>query len=333
VVDGLIAGSIGPVAAGYNQFAVSDHGALIYNDDPNTTAPVSQIVSVDQQGAFTSLVETPRRFWNPRWSPRGDRLAVAIYDEQRWDLWTHDVSRETLTRLTFSGRVTMRPVWSPDGTRLFEGTRSLDPNGGDEPMLLLSSPYVTIAASVSPDGDMLVYRQSRPETGWDIVFQRVSNGDDVEIYLDTPFDELHPGLSPDGRYLTYTSNESGRIEVFVDTFPHRSSKVQISNEGGTEPVWSPDGSELFYRNENAMMRVSVTTEPEFAPSKPSLLFEGEYLLDFIRQTANYDVSPDGEKFVMLRGIEGTRGSQIAVVLNWFDELKRLVPTQVSSEPR
>ena len=201
VVDGLIVGSRGPVAAGYNQFAVSDHGALIYIDDPNTAGQVSQIVSVDRQGAFTPLVETPRRFWNPRWSPRGDRLAVAIYDEQRWDLWTHDVSRETLTRLTFSGRVTFRPVWSPDGTRLFEGTRSLDPNGGDEPKPLLSSPYVTIAASVSPDGDMLVYRQSRPETGWDIVFQRVGNGDDVEIYLDTPFDELHPGLSPDGRYL------------------------------------------------------------------------------------------------------------------------------------
>ena len=335
VVEGLQGGSTGPVAVGFSKFAVSDQGTLIYVDAANIATPVSQLVSVDRQGAFKPLIETPRRFWDPRWSPDGSRLAVAIYDEPRWDVWTHDLSRETLTRLTFGGRAGIRPLWSPDGTRLFfgGGPRSIGLNGGDEAKPSFSSPYVTIAASVSPDGRVLVDRQSRPETGWDIVFRRGGDGGDVEVYLDTAFDELHPLLSPDGRYLTYTSNESGRIEVFVDTFPNRSNKAQISNEGGTEPVWSRDGKELFYRNQSSMMRVSVTTEPDFTASKPSQLFEDNFLMGFIRQTANYDVSPDGERFVMLEGVEGTRGSGISVVLNWFEELKRLVPTRVSRERR
>ncbi len=165
VVDALTGGAIG---RGNNQFAISNHGTLLYVDDANSAAPISQLVSVDQRGTSVPLLESPRRFWGPRWSPSDNRLAVAIYDEQRWDLWAHDVARDTLTRLTFSGRSYFRPLWSPDGSRLFEGTEALDPNAGGGATRLITSPHLTVAASASRDGETLVYRQSRPETGYSV---------------------------------------------------------------------------------------------------------------------------------------------------------------------
>jgi Tol biopolymer transport system component len=140
-------------------------------------------------------------------------------------------------------------------------------------------------------------------------------------------------FSPDGRWLAYTSNESGRLEVYVQPFPGPGGKWQISTEGGTEPVWNPNGRELFYRDaENKMMAVDVSQSRDsnravsLSAGRPRMLFEGPYEPS-TTNVANYDVSPDGRRFLMLKAVEqqGQAATEIHVVLNWFEELKRRVP--------
>ena len=149
-----------------------------------------------------------------------------------------------------------------------------------------------------------------------------------EMLLQTPFSEHTGMLSPDDRWLAYVSNESGREEIYVSAFPGPGGKLKISTQGGTEPMWSRDSRELFYRNGEKMMAVAISREPELAPGKPTLLFEGGYetgLSDDGLPGSNYDVTPDG-RFVMIRTEESPAPRQINIVLNWFEELKRLVPT-------
>ena len=142
----------------------------------------------------------------------------------------------------------------------------------------------------------------------------------------TSFSEQSPSLSPDGRWLAYVSTESGRPEVFVQPFPGLGAKWPISTDGGTTPVWSRLGRELFYRNGDRMMGVAVQTEPTFVAGHPQLLFEGHY---YAGSWTNFDVAPDG-RFIMIQN-DRTDAPQtrIAIVENWFEELKRSRPTSVT----
>ena len=138
-----------------------------------------------------------------------------------------------------------------------------------------------------------------------------------------------PIFSPDGHWLAYISNESGRPEVYVQPYPGPGGKWQISTEGGTEPIWNRNGRELFYRSGNKMMAVDITTQPSFSAGKPRMLFEGQYVADdWPLITAAYDVSADGQRFLMVKPRPSRLPSptQINVVLNWFEELKQKVPT-------
>ena len=173
---------------------------------------------------------------------------------------------------------------------------------------------------------MLAYTQNSPDTGLDIWLLPLEGEREPTLLLGTPFNERRATFSPNGRWLAYQSNESGQNEVYVRPYPGPEGKWPISTEGGTEPVWSPDGRELFYRNRDQMMVVSVETEPSFTPGKPRLLFNGQFQFepsDFA--SPNYDVSPDGQRFLMIKAAE-EGANQINVVQNWFEELKRLVPT-------
>jgi serine/threonine-protein kinase len=138
--------------------------------------------------------------------------------------------------------------------------------------------------------------------------------------------ETAPRFSPDGRWIAYDSDETGQHEIFVRPYPGPGAKLKISNDGGTEPAWNPKGGELFYRNRDKMMAVQITTQPAFSPGKPGLLFERAYV-PTPRSFPDYDVSPDGQRFLMLKATERSEGpDQINVVLNWFEELKRRVPS-------
>jgi hypothetical protein len=138
-----------------------------------------------------------------------------------------------------------------------------------------------------------------------------------------------PQFSPDGRWIAYASKESGGREIYVRPFPDSGGKWQVSVGGGTEPQWSHDGRELFYRTGEKMMAVEIDTRDGFVPGKPKILFEGHSVPtpnpEWVR--ANYDVSPDGQRFLMVAPAEPgrTASNRIEVVLNWTEELKRLAP--------
>jgi Tol biopolymer transport system component len=199
---------------------------------------------------------------------------------------------------------------------------------------LNTSQYLQAPSSWSPDGQALAFLQvSSSATGFDIWVLRMgvpSGGSGqahkAELLLKTPSNEAAPRFSPDGRWLAYASDESGRYEVYVQPYPGPGGKWQISTEGGKEPVWNRNGRELFYRSGNKMMAVDIATRPSFAVGKARMLFEGQYLPT--RQTIpNYDVSPDGQRFLMVKKIEQEQtATQIVVIQNWFEELKQKVPT-------
>jgi hypothetical protein len=147
-------------------------------------------------------------------------------------------------------------------------------------------------------------------------------------FLKREFNEAFPQLSPDGRWLAYVSNESGRHEVYVQAYPGASEKMTVSTDGGFEPLWSPDGRELFYRKGPSVMVVSIQTTPAFRSSRPRQLFEGP-IIDGGTLSAlggTYGVAPDGQHFLMIEGGEEEGNDQLNLVLNWFDELKLLAPT-------
>jgi Tol biopolymer transport system component len=198
-------------------------------------------------------------------------------------------------------------------------------DGGGGLEHLITSEYNNFPMSWSPDGQLLAFVEVNPTTGYDIWVLRMSDRK-AQPFLRTPFNESTPRFSPDGRWLAYISDESGRFEIYVQPYPGLGGKWQISTEGGAEPVWNPNGRELFYRSGDKMMAVDIATQPSFASGKPRMLFEGQYS-PAPGTTPNYDVSPDGQRFLMIKPSEaGEAPTQINVVLNWFEELKQRVPT-------
>jgi Tol biopolymer transport system component len=289
---------------------------------------------VDRGGNATPLAKTRRSYTRPRLSPDGKRLVVAVGTLTMADVWLLDTGRSVLTRMTFEGGV--RPIWTPDGTRIvFASSRVAaegfdifwKPANGSGAAEQLTAGAYRIPDSISPDGKFLLFRQENSETEADIGVTSFEEEREPEILLGTPYRELHATISPDGRWFAYTSDESGRPEVYVQSFPELGGKLQVSAEGGGEPVWSRDGKELFYRSGDKMMAARIATEPELAAERPVVLFEGAYELSGGGVTSNYDVAPDG-RFVMIRGEQDARPTEqrINVVLNWFEELTARVPT-------
>ncbi len=317
---------------GAAQYSFSSTGSLVYVPGGIESAQ-SRLVWVSRNGAEQPVAAPARPFRGPRLSPDLRRVAMAI-TEQESQVWLYDLARDTTTRFTFVGSVNINPVWTPDGKRIVfqsnrEGTPNLfwqlaDGSGGLE--RLVTSEYNNVPISWSQDGQLLAFAEINPTTGYDIWVLRM-NDRKLQPFLQTPFNDTAPQFSPDGRWLAYTSDESGRFEIYVQPYPGPGGKWQISTEGGTEPVWNPSGRELFYRNGDKMMAVDIATQPSFALGKPRMLFEGPYL-PTPGTTPNYDVSRDGQRFLMLKSNarEQAAPTQINVVLNWFEELKQKVPT-------
>jgi Tol biopolymer transport system component len=293
----------------------------------------SRLVWVSRNGTEQLLVTPANVYRAPSLSPDGRRIAVPIAGQET-QTWLYDLSRDTLTRLTFGGNQNQNPVWTPDGKRIAfysdrEGLLNIFwqlADGGSGLERLTTSEYRNIPSSVSPDGKLLAYIENNPTTGYDIWVLRLSDRK-AQPFLQTKFNEGAPRFSPDGKWLAYNSDESGRSEVYIQPFPGPGGKWQISTEGGTEPAWNPSGRELFYRNGNKMMAVEIVTQPSFAAGKPRVLFEGLYETT-PNSLTNYDVSADGQRFLMLKPVATIEPppTQINVVLNWFEELKQKVPT-------
>ena len=317
-------GSAGPGAVG--TFDIGLDGTLVYLP---TVRPNSTLVWVSREGRETPVVEEPAMYRYPRLAPGGARAVVAVDTRGRLDIWVHDVERGTRTRLTRSSGESVYPLWTPDGGRVtFSRSKNLNMNydlfwapsdGSGEPELLLEREGLQFPFSWSPDGRTLAFGDTN-----DIWVLPV--GGQPVPFLTGSAQEQGAAFSPDGRWLAYVSDESGRHEVYVRPYPKAEGKWTISTDGGRAPLWSPQSGELFYRSENRVMVVPVTTDRTFTAGTPRPLFEGSYSPPSTGGNPYYDVSPDGQRFLMLaQSTRATRG-QVHVVLDWFAELERLVPT-------
>jgi serine/threonine-protein kinase len=182
--------------------------------------------------------------------------------------------------------------------------------------------------SWSPVAEILAFTEADPETGYNLMTVDLHGDRQPHVFLQTPANEYGPTFSPDGRWLAYGSDESGRQEIYVRPFPGPGGKWQISTDSGVEPVWSRDGRELFYRNADKMMAAAVETTPTFSASKPRVLFEQHFEKSIFPFEANYDVSPDGKRFLLVVPPAGESApTQVNFVLNWSDELRRLMHEQ------
>jgi Tol biopolymer transport system component len=181
--------------------------------------------------------------------------------------------------------------------------------------------------SWADDGKTLIITQAvDPDTGFDIAMLPYDAGGMSQPLINTRFNEFHPTISPSGRWLAYSSDESGRAEIYIKTYPGPAGAIPVTTDGGVEPVWDPSEKELYYRNDTGdkLFKVSILTEPTVQVGSPELLFEGRFLWSFL-WGRNYDISPKGDFFILIEVGETQPAAQINVVVNWFEELKRLVP--------
>ncbi len=202
--------------------------------------------------------------------------------------------------------------------------KNADGGGKEEP--LTKSDHAQRTGAWSSDGTLFAFTDVDPVTGWDLWIVSVKDGHQARSFIQTRFNEGNPAFAPDSQWIAYQSDESGRNEIYVQPFPGPGSKLLVSTDGGTEPVWSGDGKELFYRNGDRLMAITITGEPVLRPSKPAVLFAKPSWV--LPGTRNYDVTRDGRRFLMvIESEQVAAATHINVVLNWFDELKRLVPAK------
>jgi Tol biopolymer transport system component len=275
------------------------------------------------------LPAAPHVYVLPKISPDGKRIAIGITEKDA-QVYIYDIARDTLNRFTFQGSNNLVPLWTPDGKRIAyisnsTGPRNIfwqfaDGTGGLD--RLNTSPQLSIPGSWSPDGKVLAYSIIDPHMGYDI-WTMSPIDHKTQIFLQTKFNESAPQFSPDGRWMAYTSDESGRYEIYLVPYPGPGGKWQISSDGGREPLWNRNGRELFFRNGNKMMAAPINTQQGFSAGTPKMLFQGQYVT-LANSTPNYDVTADGQKFLMLKS--AVQPTQIDVVVNWFEELKQKVPT-------
>ena len=342
--DGLEAGSepatvVQGVLAGIwrsANFDIAHNGTLIYMPGPAAGPRAGKhLVWVDRLGREERLPAEPRAYTYPQIAPDGSMIAVDIDDEDK-DIWLWDIARETLNRFTFDTASEMYPRWSPDGKWIaFASTRSGERNifrkradgTGVVERLTESSAHQQTQA-FTPDGQWLVSRDVRPDTGMDIVMTSMTGERQEKDLLATETEELNAEISPDGRWLAYESEETGQSEIYMRPFPDiETGKWQISRGGGTKPLWRRDGQELFFlAPRGRMMAVPVELGESFSFGRTTELFRGEYFEESRGRT--YDITPDGERFIMVKYGRATSDSEhgeIVTVLNWAEELERLLP--------
>lgn len=317
--------------SGTGWYAVAHSGTLVFASALGATD--RSLVWVDRTGRTTAATSYQKAYATPRLAPDGSRVALTIYaPDGTPDLWIYELERGSMTRLTLEGLNT-GASWSPDGRLVaFTSRRAGDlffvpwvmsPDGGQARRVRVGdSP--TWVTSWAPDGQHLAISQLRPSTGLDILIARLDGTAEPEPFLQTRFTESSGMFSPDGRWLAYMSDESGRFEVFLGDVRQRERRWSVSVDGGSEPVWSRRGTELYFRRGGQLMAVSIgrgaADEPRIG--QPVALFEGAYEQDASSGYANFDAGDERRPFLMLQNAGGVRTHRMTVVLNWFNELRR-----------
>jgi eukaryotic-like serine/threonine-protein kinase len=325
---------------------VAGGGALVQNVFPRS------LVWVDRRGIETPIKAPTRPYGVARLSPDGTRVAVDIRSPES-DIWVWDLARETLTPLGLDPGVDLAPVWTRDSRRIIWSSS----RGGGNPNVYVQSADGTgpverlttneraqFATAVTPDGSRVILFSPNAASGVgslaaaDIFTAPLdARGQRPVPLLQSPAQKLAAEMSPDGRWLAYQSDESGRREVFVRPFPHvESGRWQVSTEGGTRPAWSRKGDELFYLDGNDQLTAVrfQASDTTFIPGKPARVLNGKYVAGSTTRgydLRSYDVSADGQRFLMLKETAGASTSAplptMIVVVNWIEELKSRVPAK------
>ena len=310
-------------------FSTSNTGVLAFRDGASR---LKQLTWIDRRGEPLGHVGEPADYAEPVLSPDGTRVAVSVFDptSKDWasDIWLLDVSSGARTRLTFDRAADFEPVWSPDGDYIAfasnrGGTldlyrRSVSGSGPDE--LLLTSDTAKHSEAWSPDGRFLTYSSLEPKTKYDVWLLPLVGEQKPQPFLHSQFSEGQSQISPDGRWIAYTSFESNRMEVYVRAFPAGAGQWQVSTSGGGDPRWRRDGKELFYIAANGiLMTVAVESGRVFTPGIPQPLFDTKinHLWDDARN--HYDVSLDGQRFLVATPIDNLGSLPLTVVVNWKNE--------------
>ncbi len=320
-----LAEQIGTDAVGLARFSVSRDGVLAYR----TGESGNRMTWLDRSGKEIDTVLSKGDNQDPQFSPAGDQLAFDLVDERsaKSDIWIRDVARGVSSRFTFDPVNAYAPVWTPRGDAIVyaserEGAPGLYEKsllGQGEEKLLLKAEALTVPLAMAPDGSALLYIVRDPKTSWNImVLPRTGEAKPV-AFRATPFNEGDPNFSPDGKFVSYTSNESGRNEVYVQSYPGPGRTWQVSTSGGTDAHWRPDGKELYYRSlDQKLMAVDVQTGETFQAGIPRALFQAQIATG--AASTKYLPDRSGQKFLFVAPTARDALTPTTVVLNWFAAL-------------
>ena len=294
----------------------------------------TQLLWADQGGRTSTAMDVARVYSDPRISPDGRRIALHLWDDEN-DVWVGDLARGTLTRATFSREEEETPVWSPDGREIAYAaargpgnprallTKAADGGTAAAERVVWTDPDHFHVTDWSADGRTILVEIRRSATSNDVLAIDVQAGTARPVAASS-FRELQARFSPDGRWIAFTSNESGRADVYAMPFPALDRRVTVSTAGGVEPVWARDGKRLYFRTVDQIMAASVTpaSSLEFAP--PQRLFADSFARPQGDSHTHFDVDQTGRfLFIAGRGQAPQRESEITVVVNWVEQLRRL----------
>jgi Tol biopolymer transport system component len=314
-------------STGRAQLSVSDNGTLVYR---LSSMSERQLTWFDRQGKEISKVGPPGVYEDVVLSPDGKRAAVSRTVDSNVDIWTIDLERGLPTRFTFSAAVEDDPAWSPDGRYIiFTSPKERDTrtiyrkiaSGAGNEELVSDAPTANRGLDWSSDGKNILYTLLGEKGSDDLWVLPLEGEKKPHVMLQSEFYEDHGHFSPDGRFFAYVSNESGRGEVYVQTFPLAGGKWQISTSGGDQPHWRRDGKELYYiAPDKKLMAVSVKLGDTLESGAAIPLFQTQ--VSHFASTNRYDVTADGQRFLVNSPVETTKEAPFTVILNWTSTLKK-----------
>jgi Tol biopolymer transport system component len=313
---------------GYAAFDVSANGTLVRLPASSFEAE-TELVFATRAGIVQPALPMADRYDHPSLSPDGTQIAVDLKPKGAGaDIWVFPVGSARGTRITDHPGQEFSPLWTPDGRELIYNSerptydiwRRLS-DASEPPRAVIGGGYDRLPSSVSPDGRLVAYvavKTGIPE----LMTARLQGDPNEQAYLSGVLNSAKPVFSPDGRWMAYESEESGRAEVYVQSYPELTrGKWKLSGSGGSEPLWTRGGREVVYRERDAVMAVAVNLERREIGT-PQMLFRGPYRF-YLDPTAgrSYDVARDGERFLMMRELPERQRRRIIVTLNWLEELK------------